>query len=257
MGRLILSLLAGVLIGFLLGGLWFHRPPDERALASGTGPSRTKFGNVAAAPESDPPARRPDRLRERTVGAENPDRGDRIEITPELLVRLVSTSQPRLEDRTVLISNGDTVAAALAVTPGERSALEQEWARVRDRMRTRQKSSLDFVEGDEELWIGAGPFDGKADRDAFGAAVMDVLGGPRGRAFLELTRADDAFGAWGERPSAAYSIRIESQADGTPVYRITERESAGGPAGRSWVSTVIPPHIREITNELGIPESSR
>ena len=192
-------------------------------------------------------------LRNERVNPDGKEATASVEIHPELLVRLASATQPALDHRELLFSDGDTVAAALAVSPEERSELEKEWVSVRDRMLAKQQESLSFVEGEEELWIGSEPFDGSSQREAFTARVVEVLGESRGSAFLELTHADDAFGGWGSRRSAAYSIRTESQSDGRWVYRITERQQPDGPAGRSWVSAEIPPHIRKFTDGLGIP----
>jgi hypothetical protein len=72
-----------------------------------------------------------------------------------------------------------------------------------------------------------------------------------------MIRADEAFGGWGQRPAAAYSIRLERQTDGSLVYHISERSAPDALAGRSWVSNQIPPHIRELTDALGIAPEAR
>ncbi|MCB1130148.1 MAG: hypothetical protein KDN05_03405 [Verrucomicrobiae bacterium] len=173
-------------------------------------------------------------------------------MSPGDLVALSRADQPRLEDRVLLFADGDPVAKALGVTEDERAELEREWGIVKDAVHGLQKKALHYQQRDDELWIGAEPFDGRELQSRFRESVLARLGPERGEAFLAMTKAEDAFGGWGSRSSAAYSIKYERQPDSTLLFRISEKPSPDGPAGRSWISNRIPEHIREITDELGI-----
>ncbi|MCF7674157.1 MAG: hypothetical protein K9M97_02340 [Akkermansiaceae bacterium] len=189
------------------------------------------------------------RLEERTGEVSK----ESIEIDPSIVASLTEATQPALDHRNILFSDGDLVARVLAMTADEKSSLEREWARIKDRILRQQHEHLRYEQGEDDLWIGADPFDGEAEQESFHEAVVEALGAARGDAFLRMTRADHAFGAWGRGPSAGYTIKLERQEGGGLQYRITERTSPDAPAGKSWISAQVPPHIREMKDALGIP----
>ncbi|MBB5350540.1 hypothetical protein HNR46_000768 [Haloferula luteola] len=180
-----------------------------------------------------------------------------IGLDPAVIVSLTRITQPVLEQRRVLFSDGDPVAEALGMTESEKARLERSWAKVKDRVLVRQHEGLRSEQREDRLWFGVDPFDGDAIRRQFYQDAEDTLGSERAAAFLTCSRADEAFGKWGHEVSGAYSIRYESQSDGSLVYRITRQDSPDAPEGKSWITSQIPPHIRELTDPLGIkPDAS-
>lgn len=247
------------LLGLLLGlaiGVWISAGPPTTAESSaspagGSSEMDSRPGRPFAEAPPDPVGER--RHSERRSGGSRPPR---LEVDPTVLVDLTRTSRPSLEERIVLFSNGDPIARVLAVTDDEKAVLEREWAKAKDEVVRRQRETLRHEQGENQLWIGADPFEGGHLWSHFREAALETLGPERGEAFLGMTRADEAFGGWGRRPSAAYSIQYDRQSDGSWVYRITEKPSPDGPAGKSWISNRIPAHIREMTDFLGIsPEA--
>jgi hypothetical protein len=248
-GAALLGLLAGLAGGFFLA--------RERPVTSGSSASRPAIPSskeVRTGGDNTVVTTKRDRGTGRVAGSHAP----RLDVDPAVLAELLRTEQPALEARTILFSDGDQIAAALAISPDEKRVLEREWARIKEAIVRLQRKALRYEQTQDSLWVGADPFDGESLQSTFREAARATLGPERGDAFLEMVRADEAFGAWGRRTSAAYSIQYDRQPGGPLVYRITERQKPGGPAGRSWISNRIPEHIREVTDALGVlPEAPK
>ncbi len=246
--------LLGMLAG-LAGGVFLARGWPGSAQAPDPSATRAAETELRTGPRA-PYASREGSRRQHTTPTRPAGPVTQLAVDPALLVDLTRTEQPRLEERAVLFSDGDPVAAALAMSGDEKAALEREWARVKDRVVRLQRETLRHEQREGQLWLGADPFDGESLRTSFREVALATLGPERGEAFLGVTRSDEAFGGWGRRTSAAYSIEYDRQSDGSLVYRITEKPSPEGPAGKSWISNRIPAHIREVTDFLGLhPEA--
>lgn len=251
------QLITGLIIGFGIGGWIFYSPqPKTDAKPSESKTSSHSSSHSSAESGTSPSASGSHGATSDPSGSAGTAEAS-VQVDPAVLSALSLTTQPSLEHRAILFSDGDLVAQALAITEKEKNKLEQQWTNIKKQILHLQHENLHYEQGENLLWLGASPFDGSEIQQSLQDAALEVLGKERGKAFLEMTRANDAFGGWGARTSAAYSIQIEQQSDDTLVYRITERAAPDAPAGRTWISNKIPPHIREMTDVLGIDPTAK
>ncbi len=170
-----------------------------------------------------------------------------------MLADLVLSTPVPLDERSVLFGGADAVAEALGIDSGERKLLEKAWLQTRDGIVSHQLESLEHEPSGDALWISTKPFDGAPLREMFLEESSRILGPERAKAMWRLLKADQAFGGWGSKSSSACSLEYIRQSDGSLVYRVTERSAPDAPAGRTWISAELPPHLREAAGKLGLP----
>ncbi len=197
---------------------------------------------------------RPDRERRLVAApATEKSRAESVSVAPSVLADLVLSTPVPLDERSVLFGGADPVAEALGMDSGERKLLEKSWLQTRDGIVKHQLESLEHEQFDDALWISSKPFDGVRLRETFLEDSSRILGAERAKAMWRLLKADQAFGGGGSKPSSACSLEYIRQSDGSLVYRVTERSAPDAPAGRTWISAELPPHLREVAGQLGLP----